>query len=72
MSATDWVCAQVVSKAGMLRRGLWLLAATGEGVSIVARNVDLGFLASFLPWISSERAGFEERDRNEAFQITQE
>lgn len=57
------VRAQVRSKAGMLRRGLGRLAATGKEVAIVAGNVELAFLAPFLGWRFSERVGFRDRER---------
>lgn len=61
----SWVCAQIWSKARMLRWGLWLLAATGEGVSVVNRNTELGFGAPFLCPRFSERVEFGKREKRE-------
>lgn len=57
VSFTSWVCTQVWSKVAYFRQGLGLLAATGEEVMIVFKNVELGFLMLFFVGNSLRRMG---------------
>lgn len=70
MSTSSWVCAQIWSKARMLRWRLWLLAATEEGVSVVTRNTELCFWAPFLCRRFSERVEFGKSGREIGMEIS--
>lgn len=72
VSVTSWVFAQVWSKVAYFRQGLGLLSATGEEVTIVFKNVELGFLMLFFVGDSLRRVGCGgEEWRNGAYQIVQ-
>ena len=55
------VYTQVWSKADHFRWGLGQQASSGEEATIATKNVELGFVVTFISWTFSERAGFGER-----------